>query len=753
MRKRIINYLKRHPIILDLFWKSSSLLLKLWGIFLPIDEKCIIFTSFGGRNFDDSPRAIYEEICNRPEFDDWRIIWAFVHPDQFQLVRGETVKIDTLSFFKSLLTSKVWVSNSGMSRGIKIKREKIIKIETWHGTPLKKIGGEEHQNSMLKNKKNNTRLKLDSKTIRCAQSEFDSEIFQRIFNASKKSILMTDLPRNDALLRYDTNKVDNIRKKLGIAKNKKVILYTPTYREYLVDKGNNTYIAPPIDFNKWNKMLSSEYVVLFRAHYAVNQALNLKSTKFVLDVSDYPNLNDLYIISDMMISDYSSTFVDYSILERPMLCFAYDLDEYQEKRGLYVNLEEILPCPVDKDEDSIINRIISMDYEKSCLETLKFKKRYAPFAGSASKKVVDEIIKNINTKATMEKKKRIGIIGHFGGNEDFTDGQTVKVKSLYKAFLSYPLKMHVDTVDTYYLKRKPFKVILSFIKCIFMDKKIVFLPATNGRKVLFPVMYHISKILNKDIYHDCIGGALVNELNSHPNWIKYLNEFKTNWMESEIQSNQLRNFGIKNSSFLPNFKNILPLVEDEIEKISYSLPYRFCTFSRILPQKGILDAVDAIKKVNDLCGEQVATLDIYGPIQKGCEEWFDELLSQNSDICTYCGVVEPDMSISAIKNYFALLFPTQYYTEGMPGTIIDAMFAGIPVIARRWAYCDQMIINGHNGFSYDFNSPEKLETIILEVIKKPEKIVLMKKNCLKEAYKYAEVTVIERIINEMNLNE
>lgn len=753
MRERLINYLKKHPVILDLFWKTLSLLLKLWSIFLPLDDKCIIFTSFGGRKFDDSPRAIYEEICSRPEFDDWKIIWAFVQPDQFQLIRGETVKIDTLSFFKALLTSKIWVSNSGMSRGIKIDRDKIIKIETWHGTPLKKIGGEEHQNSMLKKKKNNTRSKIDSKTIRCAQSEFDSKIFQRIFNASKKSILMTDLPRNDALLRYDVSEVDNIRKKLGIAKNKKVILYTPTYREYLVDKRNNTYIAPPIDFNKWNKMLGSEYVLLFRAHYAVNKALNLKSTKFVIDVSDYPNLNDLYIISDMMISDYSSTFVDYSILERPMLCFAYDLEEYQEKRGLYVNLEEILPCPVDKDEDSIINRIISMDYEKGCFETSKFKERYAPFAGGASKKVVDEIIKSINKNIRKDKKKHIGIIGHFGGNEEFTDGQTVKVKSLYNAFLAYPLKIHVDKVDTYYLKRKPFKLMLSFIKCIVMNRKIVFLPATNGRKVLFAVMYYISKFLNKEIYHDCIGGALVNELNSHPKWIKYLNEFKTNWMESEIQATQLRKLGIRNASFLPNFKNILPFEETEIETMSYSLPYRFCTFSRVLPKKGIGDAVDAIKKVNDLCGEKVAILDIYGPIQNGYEEWFDELLSENKDICNYCGVVEPEMSLFTIKNYFALLFPTQYYTEGMPGTIIDAMFAGIPVISRRWAYCDEMIITGYNGFSYDFNSPEKLETILLKVVKKPEEILIMKKNCLKEANKYVEVTVIERIINEMNLNE
>lgn len=344
---------------------------------------------------------------------------------------------------------------------------------------------------------------------------------------------------------------------------------------------------------------------------------------------------------------------------------------------------------------------------------------------------------------------RIGIIGHFGGNEVFTDGQTVKVMSLYEGLSKrIPKNVKIDKVDTYYLKHGKMKLGLSLIKCIFFDKTIIFLPATNGRKVLFKLMHFIRVIFNKDVYHDCIGGALVKELSENPQWKKYLNGFKANWMESQIQASKLREMGIHNAEYLPNFKNIEPLKESAL-KMKFDYPLRFCTFSRILPEKGIEDAANAVLKANKAFGSNKAILDIYGPIQNGCEEWFKGILENYGDAVVYHGAVDSLQSVDVLKNYYALLFPTRYYTEGMPGTIIDAMFSGVPVISRRWAYCDQVIKNEYNGLSYDFGKPEILNEIIVACINSPSQLINMRCNCLLEAQKYTEKYVVDRILAEI----
>ena len=394
MHNRIIAFLKKNPGILRICWLIAKLVFQAIYLIIPKHKKQILFASFGGRNFNDSPKAIYDEICRREEFKDWELIWAFVNPESIDIPRGKKIKIDSPSFFKALLQSRVWISNSGMDRDIFLNLKNVIKVETWHGTPLKKICGDEHQNTMGGNRK--IKGKLDNKTIRCAQSEFDQLLFQRLFHATKESILLCDLPRNDELLDYSTERKNAIRANLNIPNSKKIILYAPTYREYLWDDNGKNLIAPPIHLNKWKEMLGSDYVLLFRAHYAVGTALNIKTDDFVIDVSSYPNLNDLYAISDMMISDYSSCFFDYSILDRPMFCFAYDLEEYEEKRGLYLDLNEVLPCNVHSDEDSLLEDLKKVNIIDASRRTKSFHDKFAPYAGHASKTIVDEISKRIN---------------------------------------------------------------------------------------------------------------------------------------------------------------------------------------------------------------------------------------------------------------------------------------------------------------------------------------------------------------------
>lgn len=393
MRERIITYLKKHPLITNFTWGVLRLVLNVLDRLIPVRKKSMIFSSFGGRSFDDSPKALYDKICSMDEYKDWTLKWAFVEPEDVDLPRGEKIKIDTVSFFIALLSTYVWIGNSEIDRGIKLFSKKHIRIETWHGTPLKRICGEENQTSVERVSKSRV---IDHSTIRCSQSEYDREIFSRIFNASRDSILLSDLPRNDSLLCYSPEAIEVIKDKLQLGHEKKIILYTPTYREYLIDMHGDTIIAPPINFARWESELGSEYVLLIRAHYAVTSAMNLPKSDFVKDVSSYPCINDLYAISDMMISDYSSTFFDYSILDRPMLCFAYDLDEYMEKRGLYLDLEKELPCPIDKDENSLLTHIKEINVEKASKATKDFHQRFAPHAGRSCDIVINVLSNRIS---------------------------------------------------------------------------------------------------------------------------------------------------------------------------------------------------------------------------------------------------------------------------------------------------------------------------------------------------------------------
>lgn len=395
MRTKILNFLRIHPRVLNIFWKVAHVFFSFIGFFVPIRKKTMLITSFAGRKFDDSPKAIYEEVLSRREFDDWEIIWAFIEPDKHVIPRGKKIKIDTLSFFSALLYSKVWISNSGMDRNIDINRKKTIKIETWHGTPLKKIG-QDQNSGVLGNYE--VHGSVDNSTIRCAQSEFDREIFVRIFNADKKCFLMCDLPRNDSLLHYSLNDIRKIKRSIGICSEKKVLLYMPTYREYLVNEKNQTYIAPPIDLNRWKNELADNYVLLVRAHYAISESLKIVNDNFVIDVSDYPFINDLYSVADILISDYSSAYFDYSILDKPMLCFAYDLDEYKKKRGLYLDLDKTLPCSIDSDESDLLLHIKNLNYEDAKKNVRKFHLKYAPHAGNASRTVVDELIRKLDIR-------------------------------------------------------------------------------------------------------------------------------------------------------------------------------------------------------------------------------------------------------------------------------------------------------------------------------------------------------------------
>lgn len=344
---------------------------------------------------------------------------------------------------------------------------------------------------------------------------------------------------------------------------------------------------------------------------------------------------------------------------------------------------------------------------------------------------------------------RIAIIGHFGGKKKFNDGQTIKTLAIYEALIRYGET--IDRVDTYYIKRNPLKFIMQFLFAGIRDKKCIVLLSTKGRRVLFPILSFMSKHMKKEIYHYGIGGRLAREVSERPKWKRYVSSFQGNWMESMELADRLQELGIKNAIYLPNFKKLNILTEKEICR-AFSEPYRLCTFSRVMKEKGIEDAIDAVRAINAELHRNAVTLDIYGPAEEAYLSHLKKTLA-GDDACRYCGVVPADESVETLKDYYALLFPTHWKHEGMPGTIIDALSAGVPVIARRWQYCDEMLQHGVTGYIYDFDKPEKLKDTILFAIHHADDTVAMRAECLKRAQGYSEEHVMKEIARQIGLQK
>lgn len=339
--------------------------------------------------------------------------------------------------------------------------------------------------------------------------------------------------------------------------------------------------------------------------------------------------------------------------------------------------------------------------------------------------------------------EKLAIIGHFGGEHDFCDGQTVKTLTLYHALQRAGLT-NIDVIDTYYIKNNPIKFAVDLCRGLFRNKKFIVLLSSKGRTVLFPVLYLLEKYTRKEVYHYAIGGRLAIEVKDKPSWKKYVSSFSGNWMESTLIVDDLAQLGVTNAVYLPNFKTISCIRESEIKR-DYEKPFRFCTFSRVMKEKGIEDAIAAIESINQKYHDRLASLDIYGPIEEGYNNTLTELL-ERSESCRYIGVIPPNQSVETLKDYYALLFPTYWKYEGMPGTIIDALSAALPVIARKWPFCDEMLTDHETGFVYEFDKPEMLLEKIEYAIWHEDEMLKMKKNCILKANDYSEETVIQKII-------
>lgn len=370
-----------------------------------IDDKLVYFQTFSGRGYSDSPKAMYEYMRKAPEYKDYKFVWSFREPEKYRELledgRTELVKFRTRADNIALRRAKYWIANYRML-DYQHPRKGQVYVQCWHGTPLKRLGYDidASDNAMNSIGEIREKYRTDAKKFSylLSPSPFASEKFATAWDLNSThqthKIIEEGYPRNDRLINAGDEERTGIRKKLGVD-DKKVILYAPTWRDNQHISGEGYSYKTEVDFDRLKEALGDRYVMLFRAHYLVANSFDFdRYDGFVRDVSSYDDINDLYLASDLLITDYSSVFFDYSNLERPVIFYMYDLDQYEhEMRGFYLSLDE-LPGPIVKDEDKLIEEIEKSKNWTADEKYLEFNRRFNPHEdGKASARVLARIIR------------------------------------------------------------------------------------------------------------------------------------------------------------------------------------------------------------------------------------------------------------------------------------------------------------------------------------------------------------------------
>lgn len=363
----------------------------------PIEENWVMFETFMGKSYADSPKYIYEYLAkNYP--GKYKFIWVLNDTKTKLPYDGIVIKRFSRKYAYYLAKSKYFVFNIRQPLWFR-KREEQVFLETWHGTPLKRLAfDQEEVTAASPTYKSQFYRQKQEWDYLIAANKFSSDVFKSCFMYDGH-MLESGYPRNDLL--YAPNKDDianQIKDKLNIPKDKKTILYAPTWRddEYY-GKGQYKFQLT-LDLEMLKRELGDEYVILLRTHHYIADALDVTGLEdFAYNVSKYDDITEIYLISDILITDYSSVFFDYANLKRPMLFFTYDLDKYRSiLRGFYIDMETELPGPLVYTSEEVVDKIKNIDSLNNQYAS-KYDEFYNRFCdiddGNASKRVVEEVFK------------------------------------------------------------------------------------------------------------------------------------------------------------------------------------------------------------------------------------------------------------------------------------------------------------------------------------------------------------------------
>lgn len=332
-------------------------------------------------------------------------------------------------------------------------------------------------------------------------------------------------------------------------------------------------------------------------------------------------------------------------------------------------------------------------------------------------------------------KKRVLVLGYFGYSNNQLDGQTIKTRNIYELLvLKTGGQVYIDIFDTQNFKHLKFSL-FSMLWKIFQCNKLVYLPAHNNLKYLFPIIYVLCWLKRIEILYFVVGGWLVEYLKSKRLHIKLLSKIRAILTESSDMSNSLiAQYRFKNVITFPNFR-IHSFTPTFVQNRDL---FRIVFMARINRMKGIdyvFHLADYFKNV--LFCKKPVIIDFYGPIEIKDKVYFYQQLDKYENI-SYHGVLQPENIYETLNNYDLMVFPTRYFTEGLPGTVLDAYISGLPIVATHWKHATDFIIHEKTGFIVPFENSEKdFIDAVIKIYEDNDLLLKMKHNAHEQSLKYS----------------
>ncbi|ROR28620.1 CDP-glycerol glycerophosphotransferase [Mobilisporobacter senegalensis] len=382
-----------------------------------IKKDVIVFESNVGRNYSGNPKAIFEEMI-KLGLDKKYHCYYILEDTNMQLTGNiRKVKRARLKYFYIMATAKIWISDSRFPRYI-IKRKGVHYIQTWHGTPLKKLALDMDDVVMSGETTIDNYKKLFYENAQTwdylvSQNNFSTNIFRRAFGF-EKTMLEIGYPRNDTLVNNNEEEyIVSLKEKFGLPSDKRIILYAPTWRDNEF-YGNGKYkFSPKLDFDMAREQLADDYVMIVKYHYLIMDNIDWNGYGgFIYAFDSSYDISDLYLVSDLLITDYSSVMFDYSLLRRPMFFYAYDLDNYKNNlRGFYFDFISEVPGPISLTTKDLIRDILNYDPSEYEEKYYYFTKKYNHLDdGKASQKVanlIEYLVKDLENDRVIERIKNL----------------------------------------------------------------------------------------------------------------------------------------------------------------------------------------------------------------------------------------------------------------------------------------------------------------------------------------------------------
>ncbi|GAA2367248.1 hypothetical protein GCM10010404_22210 [Nonomuraea africana] len=350
----------------------------------------VVFDSWEGKQCSDSPRAIFERLRD----SGLDLVWVR-REGRFETPEGgRCVVRDSEAHYEALARARHVVANSTQPRWYR-KRKGQIYLQTWHGTPLKRIGFDMEKVHSLEGAAYLDRFAADVAQwdFLISPNPFSTPVFRRAFRYEGE-ILETGYPRNDLLLAPDREqRALEARRRLGVPDGTRVVLYAPTWRDDDHVHGRYRFDLK-LDLAHARSALGADHVVLVRGHSNVSARLP-RDDGFTIDVSRYPDVADLYLVADVLVTDYSSAMFDFAVTGKPILLFTYDLERYRDElRGFSFDLAECAPGPLLRRSEEVVEALAALDRtaEAYASSHAAFTARFCPLDdGAATERVVRRV--------------------------------------------------------------------------------------------------------------------------------------------------------------------------------------------------------------------------------------------------------------------------------------------------------------------------------------------------------------------------